>query len=196
METLADGRVLPPVGAKKIRKRITPKLDGSTFPVNYIVPFTQQVHDRVSLEVLRGCTQGCRFCQAGMRRVPCASARSRSRHLMARTLEATGYEEVSLVSLSTCDYSQPRKLVENAVRRAEPDRVSVSLPSLRLDSFSVELADMVAETRRTGLTVAPEAASPRLRAVINKWIPDDELLDMTWPLEPGGITVSPLHDRP
>ncbi len=179
METLPDGRVLPPVGARKIRKRITPKLDGSTFPVNYIVPFTQQVHDRISLEVLRGCTQGCRFCQAGMTTRP---VRERTLtevdELMARTLEATGYEEVSLVSLSTCDYSQPRKLVENAVRRAEPDRVSVSLPSLRLDSFSVELADMVGGVRRTGLTFAPEAASPRLRAVINKWIPDEELLEM------------------
>jgi radical SAM-linked protein len=99
--------------------------------------------------------------------------------LLQRTLDNTGYEEVSLVSLSTCDYSRVRQLVENTVERARPQRVSVSLPSLRLDSFSVELADMVAEIRRTGLTVAPEAASPRLRAVINKWIPDEGLLEMS-----------------
>jgi radical SAM family uncharacterized protein/radical SAM-linked protein len=180
METLPDGRILPPVGAPRIRKRITKDLDGSVFPEKYIVPFTQQVHDRVSLEVLRGCTQGCRFCQAGMTTRPVRERTlEKVGELLDKTLAETGYEEVSLVSLSTCDYSRVRQLVENTVESARPKRVSVSLPSLRLDSFSVELADMVAETRRTGLTVAPEAASPRLRAVINKWIPDEELLDMT-----------------
>jgi len=180
MEILADGRVLPPVDGPKIRKRITKDLNGATFPVDYIVPFTQQVHDRISLEVLRGCTQGCRFCQAGMTTRP---VRERTidniNDLMDRTLETTGYEEVSLVSLSTCDYSNVRQMVDNVVRRAAPERIGVSLPSLRLDSFSVELADMVAGIRRTGLTFAPEAASPRLRAVINKWIPDEDLLNMS-----------------
>jgi len=179
MEVLDDGRVLPPLNCTPIRKRLARSLEGSTFPVEYIVPFTQQVHDRISLEVLRGCTQGCRFCQAGMTTRP---VRERSiegvTDLMRRTLEATGYEEVSLVSLSTCDHSQVKQLVDAVVREAAPERVSVSLPSLRLDSFSVELADMVAGIRRTGLTVAPEAASPRLRALINKWIPDEDLLNM------------------
>jgi len=179
-EALDDGTLVPVQGVPKIRKRITSDLDGATFPVDYIVPYTQQVHDRISLEVLRGCTQGCRFCQAGMTTRP---VRERGLEnvddLLQRTLDTTGYEEVSLVSLSTCDYSRVRKLVENTVERAKPQRVSVSLPSLRLDSFSVELADMVADIRRTGLTVAPEAASPRLRSVINKWIPDEELLQMT-----------------
>jgi radical SAM family uncharacterized protein/radical SAM-linked protein len=179
MEVMPDGRVLPPVDGPTIRKRITADLEGATFPVEYIVPYTQQVHDRISLEVLRGCTQGCRFCQAGMTTRP---VRERSidgiETLMDRTLKATGYEEVSLVSLSTCDYSKPKQMVDRVVRRAAPDRIGVSLPSLRLDSFSVELADMVAGIRRTGLTFAPEAASPRLRAVINKWIPDEELLNM------------------
>ncbi|MGB0638175.1 MAG: TIGR03960 family B12-binding radical SAM protein [Myxococcota bacterium] len=180
METLPDGRVLPFVDGPKIRKRITRDLNGATFPVDYIVPFTQQVHDRISLEVLRGCTQGCRFCQAGMTTRP---VRERTldniNDLMERTLETTGYEEVSLVSLSTCDYSNVRQMVDSVVRKAAPQRVGVSLPSLRLDSFSVELADMVAGIRRTGLTFAPEAASPRLRAVINKWIPDEDLLNMS-----------------
>lgn len=179
-ETLPDGQILPLVGAPKIRKRTTRDLNGSTFPVNYIVPFTEQVHDRISLEVLRGCTQGCRFCQAGMTTRPVRERTIENLDgLLQRTLDATGYEEVSLVSLSTCDYSQVRKMVETMVARARPQHVTVSLPSLRLDSFSVELSDMAAETRRTGLTFAPEAASPRLRAVINKWIPDEELLEMS-----------------
>lgn len=180
METLPDGSIRPPLDAKPIRKRVTKDLNGATFPVDYVVPFTEQVHDRVSLEVLRGCTQGCRFCQAGMTTRP---VRERTLtnldSLLERTLKATGYEDVSLVSLSTCDYSRVRSLVQQTVDRVRPMRVSVSLPSLRLDSFAVELADMVASARRTGLTVAPEAASPRLRAVINKWIPDEDLLRMT-----------------
>lgn len=180
METMPDGRVLPPVDGPKIRKRITKDLNGATFPVDYIVPFTPLVHDRISLEVLRGCTQGCRFCQAGMTTRPVRERTIENiNDLMDRTLATTGYEEVSLVSLSTCDYSNVGQMVDNVVRRAAPDRIGVSLPSLRLDSFSVELADMVAGIRRTGLTFAPEAASPRLRAVINKWIPDEELLNMS-----------------
>jgi radical SAM family uncharacterized protein/radical SAM-linked protein len=179
METLPDGRILPQEDAPKIVKRVVQNLDGATFPTNYVVPYTQQVHDRLALEVLRGCTQGCRFCQAGMVTRP---VRERSLEkvdeLMERALAETGYEEVSLLSLSTCDFSRPRMLVEQAAERAAKERVSVSLPSLRLDSFSVEMADMVADVRRSGLTFAPEAASPRLRAVINKWIPDEGLLDM------------------
>ena len=179
MEQLPDGRILPPLDAEPIRKRTTADLNGATFPVDYIVPFTEQVHDRISLEVLRGCTQGCRFCQAGMTTRP---VRERTidnvEKLMERTLETTGYEEVSLVSLSTCDYSRVQQLVDRVADKAAETRVSVSLPSLRLDSFSVGLADRVADVRRSGLTFAPEAASPRLRALINKWIPDEELLGM------------------
>ncbi len=178
-ETMPDGRILPREDAPKIVKRVVKSLDGARFPTKYVVPYTQQVHDRVGLEVLRGCTHGCRFCQAGLATRP---VRERSLEnidkLMEETLANTGYEEVSLVSLSTCDYSRVRTLVSQAVERAHRENVAVSLPSLRLDSFSVELADMVAGVRRSGLTFAPEAASPRLRAVINKWIPDEGLLDM------------------
>ncbi|MFP6597645.1 MAG: TIGR03960 family B12-binding radical SAM protein, partial [Candidatus Hydrogenedentota bacterium] len=179
-EVLADGQILPEIDAPPIRKRVIESLDGAKFPTNYIVPYTQQVHDRLSLEVLRGCTQGCRFCQAGMVTRP---VRERTLEnidqLMKESLEKTGYEEVSLVSLSTCDFSRPLQLVDQAARRGREDRVSISLPSLRLDSFSVGMADKVADIRRSGLTFAPEAASPRLRAVINKWIPDEGLLEMS-----------------
>ena len=179
-ETLADGQILPKEDAPKIVKRIVASLDGARYPTKYIVPFTTLVHDGISLEVLRGCTQGCRFCQAGMVTRP---VRERSLSnidtLMEKTLANTGFESVSLVSLSTCDFSRPRTLVKQAAQRAHKDNVSISLPSLRLDSFAVEMADMVAGVRRSGLTFAPEAATPRLRAVINKFIPDEGLLQMS-----------------
>lgn len=178
-ETLPDGQILPKVDAPKVVKRLLQKLDGAAFPNKYIVPFTNLVHDGIGLEVLRGCTQGCRFCQAGMVTRP---VRERSLEnidqLMEQTLRNTGFESVTLVSLSTCDFSRPRTLVKQAVQRAHKENVSISLPSLRLDSFAVEMADMVSGVRRSGLTFAPEAATPRLRAVINKFIPDEELLTM------------------
>jgi len=179
MQTDDEGAILPPKNGPKVLKRVTANLEKARFPTDYIVPYTQQVHDRVGLEVLRGCTQGCRFCQAGMTTRP---VRERSidkiNTLMDETLDNTGYEEVSLVSLSTCDYSRVKSMVDSVARKAVDERVSVSLPSLRLDSFSVDLADRVADVRRSGLTFAPEAASPRLRALINKWIPDEGLLEM------------------
>jgi len=178
VDYLPDGRVLPSTDAKKITKRVVRDLDKARFPTKYIVPFTQLVHDGIALEVLRGCTHGCRFCHAGMVTRP---VRERSLEqidqLMADSLAETGLENVSLVSLSTCDYSQASALVRQAADRAHPANVSVSLPSLRLDSFSVELAGRVADVRRSGLTFAPEAATPRLRAVINKPIPDEDLFE-------------------
>ena len=145
-----------------------------------IVPFTEQVHDRVSLEVLRGCTHGCRFCQAGMTYRPVRErGLARIAELSDETISSTGYDEVSLSSLSTCDHSRIRPLVAQTIERLAPRGVSVALSSLRTDSFSIELAEMVAAAKRSGLTFAPEAATPRLRALINKWISDEELLATT-----------------
>jgi radical SAM family uncharacterized protein/radical SAM-linked protein len=180
LKQTAKGEWIPDTDGRVILKRSVASLDATPFPTDYIVPFTRQVHDRVAIEVLRGCTQGCRFCQAGMLYRP---VRERSLDTLAAmtrdTIAKTGYEEISLSSLSTCDYSQVRSLVDQQAGLGMPDNVAISLPSLRLDSFSVDLADMVASVRKTGLTFAPEAASPRLRAVIDKWIPDEELIDVT-----------------
>jgi radical SAM family uncharacterized protein/radical SAM-linked protein len=188
------GELVPDTGGRVILKRSVASLDNTAFPTDYIVPFTGQVHDRVSLEVLRGCTQGCRFCQAGMLYRP---VRERSLETLATltrdTIARTGYEEIALSSLSTCDYSQVRGLVDQAVGLGLPEHVAISLPSLRLDSFSVDLADMVASIRKTGLTFAPEAASPRLRAVIDKWIPDEELLEVTGQVFARGWDVVKLY---
>ena len=179
VEKTEDGRELPSRSAPKIQKRLVSDLDAAPFPTAYLIPFTQQVHDRVGLEVLRGCTHGCRFCQAGMITRP---VRERSLErldaMFEEMLAHTGHEEISLVSLSTCDYSRARALVLQSARRARMRRTSLSLPSLRLDASAIDLAGLTADVRRTGLTVAPEAATPRLRAIINKWIPDDELLDL------------------
>lgn len=175
-----DGTILPDPNGPKIKKAMIRSLDDQPFPTAYIVPFTQQVHDRVSMEVLRGCTQGCRFCQAGMTYRP---VRERSldtiTNLLQETIRKTGYDEISLSSLSTCDYSKVNHLVENTVQQLTPQGVSVTLPSIRTDSFSVDLSDMVATGKKSGITFAPEAASPRLRALIDKWIPDEELLKTT-----------------
>ncbi len=178
--TAADGTILPDPSVAPVRKALLRDLNAAAYPTDYIVPFTQQVHDRVSMEVLRGCTQGCRFCQAGMTYRP---VRERSLdeigRLLGETIAKTGYDEVSLSSLSTCDYSKVKHLVENSVQQLTPNGVAVTLPSIRTDSFSVDLSEMVATAKKSGITFAPEAASPRLRALIGKWIPDEELLSTT-----------------
>ena len=174
------GVLVRPDGAPTITKRLVKDLDNTPFPTDYLVPYAEQVHDRVGLEVLRGCTQSCRFCQAGMVTRP---VRERSleklAELQTETMAKTGYEEISLVSLSTCDYSKVKGLVKQAVELARPDHVGVTLPSLRLDSFSVDLAAQLATGRKTGITFAPEAATDRMRAVINKFISREDLLEMS-----------------
>ncbi|NLN92962.1 MAG: TIGR03960 family B12-binding radical SAM protein [Candidatus Hydrogenedens sp.] len=178
-ERLADGRVLPRASAKKIRTALVRNLDDTPFPDRPITPFVQLVHDGYALEVLRGCSHGCRFCQAGMITRP---VRERSMEkitgLLDRGLTHSGFEDATLVSLSTCDYSRAPSLLHAAAAVTGKHDASLSLPSLRLDRFSVTLADHVASMRRSGLTFAPEAGSQRLRRVINKDVTDEQLLEL------------------
>ena len=175
----ASGAWLPDPAAPKIEKRITHNLDEAAFPTDYIVPFTQLVHDGIALEVLRGCTHGCRFCQAGLVSRPVRERRLKSiDRLMRETVANTGLDEISLISLSTCDYSRARSLVRQAADFGHPRNIAVSLPSLRLDTFAVELADRISGVRRSGLTFAPEAGTARLRGVINKSVTEEELFTL------------------
>jgi radical SAM family uncharacterized protein len=158
-----------------ITKRIVDALPPA--PTKLVVPFVQAIHDRATIEILRGCTQGCRFCQAGMiyrplRERPLEEILAAADEILA----ATGYEELALVSLSSCDYSRIEELVERLLKCHGPDHTSISLPSLRMDSFSLRLAGMFQGQRKTGLTFAPEAGSERLRRVINKVITHDDIV--------------------
>ena len=164
---------VPPI----IQKRTVADLADWPYPRNQLVPLTEVVHDRLNVEVFRGCTRGCRFCQAGMITRPVRERpASQIREMVSKGLERTGYDEVSLTSLSTADFSDIEKVVSDTID--EPGtcgRVSIALPSLRVDAFTVGVAAQVSRARRTGLTFAPEAGSWRMRQIINKLITEDDL---------------------
>ena len=171
----------------KVEKRVLTDLNTAFFPTQQIVPFGQAVHDRLTLEIARGCTRGCRFCQAGMTMRP-VRERSLSQldNLLHNGLSCTGFEEFSFLSLSTGDFSQLEALFAQSLARCREEQVAISLPSLRVGSLNPSLMHSMASLRRTGATLAPEAGSQRLRQVINKGITEEALLQHTQDLFASG----------
>lgn len=161
----------------EIKRQIVPDLDKAFYPTKFIVPYLGIVHDRAVLEVARGCTRACRFCAAGMVYRPVRERKKTTLLKLAdQILKNTGYEEISLNSLSIADYSQIEDLVKTMSEKYESKKISLTLPSLRIDSFSVDLAHAVQRVRKSGLTFAVEAGTQRLRDVINKGVKETDLL--------------------
>ncbi len=161
----------------KIKKRVISDFDKVYYPEGFVVPFTSIVHDRAVVEVLRGCIRGCRFCQAGFIYRPFREKEIDTIAKETKCLcEQTGYEEVSLSSLSTSDYSKINQLLETLTDYTDEEKVNLALPSLRIDNFSKELLEKIASVRKSGLTFAPEAGTQRLRDVINKNITEEEIM--------------------
>ncbi len=179
---------------ERVRRRVVKSLDKAYFPEKPVVPYMSVVHDRAVLEVMRGCQRGCRFCHAGMVYRPVRERRLNTLLAQAEAqIRSTGYDEVSLVSLSTLDFSQVKPLVSELVQRYRPEGIGVALPSLRVDQFSVDLANEVQKVRKTTLTLAPEAGTQRLRDVINKNVTEEQLMDAVEAAFSSGWTALKLY---
>lgn len=179
---------------KTVRKRIEPDLDKTYYPEKFVVPYIEIVHDRAVQEIYRGCIRGCRFCQAGFIYRPVREKSVDTINRQARALcESTGYDEISLSSLSTSDYTQLEPLLDKMLDWSEKDGVSLSLPSLRIDNFSDELLERINHVRKSGLTFAPEAGTQRLRDVINKNLTEEEILRTCRTAFMGGYTSVKLY---
>lgn len=177
----ADNRIAAIVplrtGYERVRRRFVADLDAVPYPTAPVVPFLKAVHDRISMEIARGCTRGCRFCQAGYIYRPVRErAPEKVLEIIDKTLRNTGYDEISLLSLSTGDYGCIGPLLRALMARYAEQRIAVSFPSLRVGTLTQELVEEVKKVRKTGFTLAPEAGSERLRQVINKGISAEDLL--------------------
>ena len=162
----------------RVRKRIVEDLDSSPYPTNPIVPSTEVVHDRMNLELFRGCVRGCRFCQAGHIYRPIRAKKPETLIKQGiETLKNTGYEDVTLLSLSTSDYRCLPELCDGLLDYCQPRSIGLSLPSLRADNFSMEIMEKLQKVRKSGLTFAVEGGSQRLRDAINKNVSEEDLLN-------------------
>lgn len=161
----------------KVKKAFVADLENAYFPSKLVIPFVDAIHDRMMLEVLRGCTHGCRFCQAGNYYRPVREKSvSKLLDVANKLVEGSGYDDISLTSLSTADYTGVQELVDKLIEKYENDKISISLPSLRVDTFSVELASKIKKVRKTGFTFAPEAGTQRMRDIINKGVSEEDLM--------------------
>ena len=177
-----------------IHKRLMKRMDESFYPDNFVVPLVEIVHDRAVQEIFRGCIRGCRFCQAGFLYRPVREKSPEVIDAQCRALcENTGYDEVSLSSLSSSDYSRIVPLLERLTEWTGEEKVSISLPSLRVDGFTDEIMNRIKTVRKSGLTFAPEAGSQRLRDVINKNVQHDELMQTCATAFAGGWTTVKLY---
>ena len=179
---------------EKVTKRVVPDLDKVHYPDKFIVPFVEVVHDRVVHEILRGCIRGCRFCQAGFIYRPIREKSADTINTQCKRLcETTGYDEISLSSLSTSDYTHLEELMGKLLEWTEDYKVNIALPSLRVDNFSEKLMGYLKKVRRSGLTFAPEAGTQRLRDAINKNVTEEEMLRTARQAFSGGWSAVKLY---
>ena len=177
-----------------VKKRIIKDLDNCFYPETFVTPFIEIIHDRAVQEVFRGCIRGCRFCQAGFIYRPVREKSADTVNSQAKCLcENTGYEEISLSSLSTSDYTELETLLSEMLDWSDEQKVSISLPSLRVDNFSPELLENVKKVKKSGLTFAPEAGTQRLRDVINKNVTEEEIMRTCLTAFQGGYTSVKLY---
>ncbi|MCI8724179.1 MAG: TIGR03960 family B12-binding radical SAM protein, partial [Ruminococcus sp.] len=192
--TLADFRPLSPHAPAKVKKQAVMAMDEAVYPMNPVVPFIKATQDRVVLEIMRGCIRGCRFCQAGMIYRPTRERSAETLKQYARTmLDNTGHEEICLSSLSSSDYSGLQELVTFLIEEYQGRGINISLPSLRIDAFSLDAMQKVQDIRKSSLTFAPEAGSQRMRNVINKGLTEEDILEGAGQAFAGGWSKVKLY---